>query len=114
MNQEGMNQGAARPGPAGGAPAGSPAQANTQAPAGGQAAEQTGRSQIVTLAQALSDLQTAVADASTSADQLTALVDGVRAARERAKADVAAADKELRLLLTPDQEAILVSQGYMD
>ena len=38
----------------------------------------------------------------------------VRAAREKAKADVAAAQKDLLQLLTPDQEAVLVVLGYID
>jgi hypothetical protein len=38
----------------------------------------------------------------------------VRDARAKTKADIQVARKELMLILTPDQEAILVSLGYLD
>jgi hypothetical protein len=63
---------------------------------------------------ALTALQTAAADEKTSPEELKAKVSAVRAARAKAQTDLDAAQKDLRLLLTPEQEAVLVAQGYLD
>jgi len=63
---------------------------------------------------ALADLKTAMADASSTPEQIKAKVAAVRTARERAVADLAAAQKNLLPLLSASQEATLVSLGYID
>ena len=70
-------------------------------------------SKTVTLAQAISDLSAALADTTTTLDQLKERLAIVRDAREKTKADVEEARKELLLILTTDQEAVLVALGYM-
>lgn len=64
--------------------------------------------------QALADLQAALADPKTSAEQLQEKVAAVRAARHKARAELEAARKDLLALLTSDQEAVLVSLGLLD
>jgi len=70
--------------------------------------------QSVTLAQALTDLQSAIKDKHTTDKQLADQLITVRAARQKAQADFKTAQDALRQLITPDQEAVLVSMGYMD
>lgn len=64
--------------------------------------------------QALNELQAAIDDPKTSSDQLNEKVTAVRAARKKAREKLEAAQKELFLLITPDQEAVLVRLGYLD
>jgi septal ring factor EnvC (AmiA/AmiB activator) len=64
--------------------------------------------------QAMADLQTALADAKTTPDQIKEKVAAVRAARQKARAELEAAQKDLLELLTSDQEAVLVSLGFLD
>jgi len=66
------------------------------------------------IAQALATLRTALADPKTTPQELQEKVAQVRAARERARRDLATAQKDLLELLTVDQEATLVSLGYID
>jgi predicted nucleic acid-binding Zn-ribbon protein len=66
------------------------------------------------ISQALADLQTAAADAKTSPEQLQQKVAAVRAARQKARAKLEAAVKELLEVVAPDQEAVLVGLGYID
>ena len=66
------------------------------------------------VAQAQATLRTALADPKTTAQELQEKVAEVRAARQRARRDLAAAEKDLLELLTVDQEATLVSLGYID
>ena len=63
---------------------------------------------------ALTELKTALADASSTPEQIKAKVDAVRSARQRAASDLVAAQKSLLPLLTADQQATLVSLGYID
>jgi chromosome segregation ATPase len=63
---------------------------------------------------ALAELQTALADGKTTPDQLKEKLSTLRAARQKTKTDLAAAQKELAALLTPDQQAALTSLGYLD
>ena len=63
---------------------------------------------------ALAELKTAVADASSTPEQIKAKLGAVRSARQKAAADLATAQKNLLPLLTADQEAMLVSLGYLD
>ena len=66
------------------------------------------------LSQALADLQTVLADAKVSPEQLKEKMAAVRLARQKAREKVEAARKDLLELLTLDQEAVLVSLGYID
>ena len=106
--------------PATTAPAAMPAATKPGAPAtttlaatNPEAADAGVSSRTVTLAQALADLQTALADKNTTEDQLKQRLEVVRDAREKTKLDLETARKELLLLLTTDQEAILVGMGYL-
>ena len=66
------------------------------------------------LSQALTDLQSAVADSKSTEKQLKDQLAIVRAAREKARKETNAAQKELLQVLTKDQEAALLSLGYLD
>ena len=46
--------------------------------------------------------------------QIKAKIAAIRAARQKAKTKLEAARKELLELLSPEQEAVLVSQGYLE
>jgi hypothetical protein len=72
------------------------------------------RSQSNTVAQALTDLKTAIADAKSKPEDIQEKVAAVRKARQKAKRKLETAQKELLELLTPDQEAVLISLGYVD
>ncbi len=63
---------------------------------------------------AMADLQTALADSKTKPEQLKEKVAAVRVARRRAKEKLETARKDLIDLLTPEQEAVLISLGYLD
>jgi hypothetical protein len=63
---------------------------------------------------ALVELENAVANTNAPPQDIKEKVAAVRSAREKAKADLALAQKKLRLLLTPSQEAVLASLGYLD
>jgi len=63
---------------------------------------------------ALTELKTALADATSAPEQIKARLAAVRAARRKAASDLAEAQKALLPLLTPDQEVTLVSLGYID
>jgi Spy/CpxP family protein refolding chaperone len=63
---------------------------------------------------AIADLRASVTDAKSTPAQLQEKIAAVRKARQQAQADLAAAQKQLLELLTPDQEAVLVSLGYLD
>jgi len=64
--------------------------------------------------QALAALQATASDANHTPAQVREKVSAVRAARQKARADLDAAQEDLRQLLTADQEALLISQGYLD
>ena len=66
------------------------------------------------ITQAMAALQAAAADPKTSPDELKKKVAAVRIARQKARAKLEAAKKELLELLAPDQEAVLVGLGYLD
>jgi hypothetical protein len=55
-----------------------------------------------------------MADKDSTPDQLQEKVAAVRAARERAREKLATAQAELLKVLTTDQAAILVANGYLD
>jgi outer membrane murein-binding lipoprotein Lpp len=64
--------------------------------------------------QKLTELQTTLADPNATLEQLKEKMTAVRSARQKAKAELAAARKDLLQLLTLDQEATLVSLDYLD
>lgn len=66
------------------------------------------------VSRASAELRAAIEDKNSSADTITAKVTALREAKEKAKADLAAAQKELRELLTARQEAVLISGGVLD
>jgi hypothetical protein len=70
--------------------------------------------QEITLAQAMTDLQTVARNTKASPGEIREKLEIVRAARLKAEARITAARKELHRLLTTDQEASLVSLGYME
>jgi len=67
-----------------------------------------------TIMQALMALQTAVTDPNATTEQIREKAAAVRDARQKARADLAAARKDLIQLLTQDQQAMLVLLGYLD
>jgi len=64
--------------------------------------------------QALTELRTVVIDPNATAEQIKEKTAVVRTTRQKAKSDLAAAQKDLIPLLTQDQEAVLVVLGYLD
>ena len=66
------------------------------------------------VAKARQDLRDAVDDSNTRADELARLVKVYRDARDKAKADLSQAQKELKELVTPRQEGFFVSMGLLD
>ena len=70
--------------------------------------------QTLTVAQALTDLQKSIADPNSTSQQIKDQVAIVRAARQKARVETQAAQKDLLQLLTSDQEAVLVSMGVID
>jgi hypothetical protein len=73
-----------------------------------------GRWQADGVSQAYLDLRAAVDDAKATPEDVQAKLRAVREARQKAKADLDAATKDLLELITARQEAILVSLGYLD
>ncbi len=63
---------------------------------------------------ALAELTTAIADTTSTPEQIKTKVGAVRTARQKAVSYLATAQKALLPLLTADQEALLVSLGYID
>ena len=66
------------------------------------------------VAKASADLRTAVDNKDTSAEDITKKLTALREAREKSKADVLALQKDLKDVLTPRQEAVLVTMGMLD
>jgi hypothetical protein len=66
------------------------------------------------VAKASADLRAVVENKSAAASEYTEKLAAFRKARDAAKAESAAAQKDLKELLTPKQEAILVSSGVID
>ena len=54
-----------------------------------------------------------LADKSATEEMIKERIAIVRDAREKTEADVEAARQELLLILTTDQEAVLVAEGYL-
>ena len=66
------------------------------------------------MGKASADLRTALENKDTPADQINAKLTALREARDKARAEVAAAQKELKEVLTPRQEAVLVTMGMLE
>ena len=66
------------------------------------------------VAKAAAELRTVTENKEAAAADVKAKLDAYRAARAKAKEELAAAQKELTELLTPKQEAVLVSMGMLD
>lgn len=66
------------------------------------------------VSRAINELQTVAADKSSTPEQIQEKVAAVRTARRKAQDDLAAAQKDLLLLLTPRQEAVLIGLGYLE
>lgn len=64
--------------------------------------------------QASRDLRTTLENKDASADEIAAKLKALREAREKAKTDLAAAQKDLKDVLTQRQEAVLVTMGMLD
>jgi hypothetical protein len=63
---------------------------------------------------ALAELKATLAEPTSTPEQVKAKLAAVRSARQKAVADLATAQQNLLRLLTADQEATLVSLGYLD
>jgi len=63
---------------------------------------------------ASADLRTVLDNKDASADDIKAKLAALREAREKGKAELAAAQKELKEVLTQRQEAVLVTMGMLD
>ena len=66
------------------------------------------------VSQASDDLRKALEDKSTPPEEITKKIAALHEAREKAKADLAAAQKDLRELLSVRQEATLIESGILD
>jgi hypothetical protein len=66
------------------------------------------------VALALAELKSALATTNTPPGQIKEQIAAVRAARQKARTDLAATEKKLRELLTADQEAVLISLGWLE
>ena len=66
------------------------------------------------IAQAQSELKAVLDDPKSTPQQIQEKVAAMRKATQKARADLAAAQKDLLELLTADQEVVLVSLGYLD
>jgi Spy/CpxP family protein refolding chaperone len=64
--------------------------------------------------EALMELRTAATDPNATAEQIKDKTAVVRKAREKARENLVASQKDLLRLLTPDQEAVLVALGHLD
>jgi hypothetical protein len=66
------------------------------------------------ISKAMADLQTILADTKMTPDQLKEKVEAVRLARQKARIRLETARNDLIELLTPEQEAVLITLGYLD
>jgi hypothetical protein len=66
------------------------------------------------IAKAQGDLRTTLENKSASADEIQAKLKAMRDVREQARKDLAAAQKDLKEVCTPRQEAVLVLNGMLE
>ena len=88
---------------------GRPGRGGDRGPGGGDSSQAQSPVQ-----QAQRDLRTALDNKDTPADQIQAKLTALREAREKAKAELTSAQKDLREVLTQRQEAVLVMMGMLD
>jgi hypothetical protein len=91
-------------GPGGADNGGAPAQRRGSGPGGEQTA----------VDKAMTDLRTTLENSSASPEDIKAKLTAVRQAREKAKADLATAQADLKKILTVRQEAVLVEMGQLE
>jgi peptidoglycan hydrolase CwlO-like protein len=78
---------------------------------GGGAADDANASPVQ---KASRELRTALENKDTPAEEITKKLTALREAREKARAELAAAQKDLKEVLTPRQEAVLVTFGMLE
>jgi Spy/CpxP family protein refolding chaperone len=66
------------------------------------------------VAQAQADLKTVLDDPKHTKAEVDEKITGVRKAREQARAELEEARRDLMLMLTPTQQAVMVSLGYLE
>jgi hypothetical protein len=66
------------------------------------------------VSQAQADLKAVLDDPKHSKTERDEKIAAVRKAREQARADLTAAQRDLLLLLTPSQEVVMISMGYLE
>jgi hypothetical protein len=66
------------------------------------------------ISKAQAELKTTLADPKHTADEVKEKVAAVRKARQKVRTELETAQKDLLKLLTPEQEATLVSLGYIE
>jgi hypothetical protein len=81
---------------------------------GGNTADNRNNQPQSPVAQASEDLRKALDDKSTPPEEITKKIAALHEAREKAKTDLAAAQKDLRELLSVRQEATLIASGILD
>lgn len=84
---------------------------------GGQQADRRGRGpqgEQTAVDKAMTDLNTTLQNSSASPEEIKTKLTAVRQAREKAKADLAAAQADLKKILTVRQEAVLVEMGQLE
>jgi hypothetical protein len=64
--------------------------------------------------QASRDLQKVLEDKGATEDQIKEKLTAFREARDKSRAELATAQKELKEVVMPRQEAVLVANGYLD
>lgn len=95
-------------GPMGGPPEGAPQDANQRRPRGPFGQEETA------VSKASDALQTTLENASATPDEIKAKLTALRTAKEKARQELATAQKELREVLSLRQEAQLVLMGMLN
>ena len=60
------------------------------------------------------DLRTALENKSATSEEITTKLTALREARDKARAELQTAQKDLKEVLTPRQEAVLVSMGMLE
>jgi hypothetical protein len=84
---------------------------------GAQQADRRGRGpqgEQTAVDKAVTDLRTTLENSSASPEDIKTKLTAVRQAREKAKADLAAAQADLKKILTVRQEAVLVEMGQLE
>jgi hypothetical protein len=81
---------------------------------GGGGGDQPERPARNAVEQATRDLQKALDDKGASEDSIKAKLAAFREARDKVRNELASAQKELKEVVMPRQEAVLVAQGYLD